>query len=196
MEVLVRVLGAAMLIGTGLLLTGAVGVAAYAIVRGDGHLLRRAALGAGGWLLAYGLIWGTWVLAAPRRRLGPGQELSFCGLDCHLHLSALSSRRDSGVVVQVRLRSDARGAPEFPGLLRMRLVDGRGTSYAPVGGSLGGPLQAGATVSRELRFAMPRSAEPKALVASWGGVLDYLVIGPENALVQQRTALALGSGPR
>ena len=55
------------------------------------------------------------------------------------------------------------------------------------------PLAAGATVERELSFAVPAAAGEPVLEVTWGGWLDYLVPGSGNVLVQRLRPLALST---
>jgi hypothetical protein len=51
-------------------------------------------------LLTLGLLRG--------RTVAPGEELAFCGFDCHLHVGVLNVTRGERLGVTLRLRSDAR----------------------------------------------------------------------------------------
>ncbi len=148
----------------------------------------RVGLGAVvGWAGIWGLGWAT----APRGVVPLGGEVSFCGIDCHLHVSVVGVTRGDGLLVRVRFRSDARGADEFPGLLRfvVRGADGRRTG--PTAGFGAEPLAAGATIERELTFAGSAAAGEPVLEVTWDGWLDYLVPGSGNVLVQRLRPLAL-----
>src|SRR5690242_13259501 len=190
---ILRLLGIALFLATPLVL-GAAAIAAIAgLASGRGRVAAIAALGGAGWAAAYAALLAAGPLLTPRRLLDPGDELAFCGLDCHLHVSVASVERAAGLVVTLRLRSDAREAPEYPSHLRVRAVDAAGNVYAPAG-TLDGALGAGETREAALRFALPATARAPRLVVSWGDWEDYLVPGPENALVQQRRAIRLDGG--
>jgi hypothetical protein len=117
--------------------------------------------------------------------------VSFCGLDCHLHVSVVRADwgRDLGVVV--RFRSNARAADEYPGLLTVEVVDSASRRYRPSEGMIAEPLNAGATIEREFHFSLPPEAVASALVLSNGGWLDYLLPGRGNPIAQRRIRLAL-----
>src|ERR1041385_8243142 len=123
--------------------------------------------------------------------LAPGEALSFCGLDCHLHVSVDSVRPAGRVGVVVRFSSDAVRAPEWPDALRFRLRDKTGTEYAPSNRVPRMPVLAGQAWTHELQF--PGAATPAGaqLIVTWGGWLDYFVPGEGNPLVQRQHRLSL-----
>ena len=122
-------------------------------VTGTGALL-------GAWLLS--LVAGPIVLRG--RTLEPGEELSFCGLDCHLHVTALSASRNGELLVRVRARSDAKAVPEDPRLLDLYVSDGQGTHYHAEDLKWSGPLFPGDTAEQTLRFIVPDSVRDLRLV--------------------------------
>ena len=141
--------------------------------------------------VGYGLLWLVGLLGSPHRSLAVGQEVSFCGLDCHLHVSVVRSERRGDLGVVVRFRSNARAAAEYPGLLRLEVVDSSGHRYQPSDGMIAEPLDAGATIEREFRFTVPPEARGPTLVVSYNGLMDYLVPGRANPIAQRRIRLAL-----
>ena len=183
-------LGAALL----LLSAGVIGLALLAALRaGPGRpALRRLALTAAA---VTGAVYaGFWIVGLMMSRItviAPGGEIRFCGLDCHLAVSVASVRRGPEPLVTVRFSSNAIRAPEWPGKLRYRLRDGQGREYAPINAVPDTPLSAGETSTFELRFPGGARPDSATLVVTWKGVLDYLVPGAGNILVQRRRRLAL-----
>ena len=192
--------GALALLGSVALIAVAAGVALFGLARGDRRLGRRAGLVA----LLWAVLYGAAVIATPAatrpRVLPPGQEISFCGLDCHLHISVVASPAESASqvpgtrVVTVRARSDARRAPEYPAELRFRLVDGENREYPPLpeSGRFEGPLAAGDSDTVPLVFAPPPTASDLRLRVTWDAWPDRLLLGPANTRAVARTTLALG----
>jgi hypothetical protein len=176
---------------TGLVIAAGLVVVAVAAFTGRPRLLTAAAAGTAAWLVCYALA----ILAGPAltrpRTLGLGEELSFCGLDCHLHLAVTDVRRDGDVTVRLRFRSDAKAAAEYPSHLRVRVLDAAGRQYAAEPAVDLEPLAAGAEYARDLHFRIPAGATAERLVATWGDWPDYVVPGPENALVQRRRSILL-----
>ena len=146
---------------------------------------------AAGTVAAYGLVWLIATLGASSQALALGQELSFCGVDCHLHVSVVRAERGGDLGVVIRFRSDAKMADEFPGLLRLEVVDSSQRRYQPSDGMIAEPLNAGATIEREFRFTVPPEAATPVLVVSYGGWLDYLLPGRGNPIAQRRIRLVL-----
>ncbi len=185
------VVGALILLGS----LGIAGLGLLALLRGT--LRRDARLRRVGWLVAlgavggYGILWLVGLFGSPHRALAIGEEVRFCGLDCHLHVSVVRSERGNDLGVMVRFRSDAKRAEEYPGLLRLEVVDSDGRRYAPSDGQIAEPLEAGATIEREFRFTVPAEARAPALVVSYAGWLDYLLPGAGNPLAQRRLRLTL-----
>ena len=184
-------LGMLLLLGTAGFVILALGVTLGARVGGNRLLARRALIAGSGIIGVYGLFWLLGLVVAPRGVLPPGQEISFCGLDCHLHVSVQQVRAGSDLGVTVRFASNAKQAPEWPGALRFRLRDGAGQEYAPRNSVPDSALRAGAWWDYELRF--PASANPggSVLIVTWDSGLDYLVPGAGNPLVQRQRRLAL-----
>lgn len=182
-------LGALALVGFGLMISIAGLVSRRPGVARAGAIL--AGLAAAGWALA----WVVGYLASPGRVVPVGEEVSFCGLDCHLHVSVVEARRDGGLAVRLRFRNDARSAPEFPFHLAIVARDSAGRVYLPSSGIAAEPLDAGQTVEREFRFGLAPDAVAPTLMVRYDGWLDYLVPGRGNALVQGRVRLGL-SAPR
>jgi hypothetical protein len=193
--------GTLALLGAVALVAIAGGVALFGLARGDRKLGRRAGLVALGCVSLYSAA----VLASPSttrpRVLLPGEEISFCGFDCHLHVSvvgandAAAAPKTGALVVQVRARSDAKRAPEFPARLRFRLVDGENREYPPLpeSGRFTDPLTAGESDTATLRFALPAGADDLRLRVTWNVLPDRLLLGPANTRAVARTTLALGA---
>jgi hypothetical protein len=190
---LLRVAGVATFLLTGLAVGLGLLMMAVAAVTGRPRLLTVAATGTATWLLGYALA----LLAGPAltrpQTLALGDELSFCGLDCHLHVAATRVRWDGDLAVRLHFRSDAKAAPEYPSHLRIRVLDAAGHEYAPDPAPALDPLAAGAGYDRDLRFRLPREAEAKRLVVTWGDWPDHVVPGPENVLVQRRRSILLAA---
>jgi hypothetical protein len=184
-------LGALLLVGTAVCLAIALAAALLARSRGRPDLGRWALFAAGGIAAVYGAFWLLGVTLAPTTVLPPGKSLSFCGLDCHLHVSVGAVRTEPYFSVIVHVASDAKAAPEWPGKLRYRLRNAAGLEMAPTNQIPDLPLEAGANRDFELRFAAPAAANGSTLVVTWDSSLDYLVPGAGNPLVQARRRLAL-----
>ena len=184
-------LGMLLLLGTAGILVVAVAVALWAGLGGNRPLARRALLAGSGAVGVYGLFWLLGLVLAPRVTLPPGQAISFCGLDCHLHVSVQQVRAGADVGVTVHFASNAKQAPEFPGALRFRLRDGSGQEFAPQNSIPDTALPAGASWDYELRFPAAASVAGGVLIVTWDSGLDYLVPGAGNPLVQRQRHLAL-----
>ena len=171
--------------------TGALLVAAIGLVRGSTRVAQRAGLIG----LALVGVYGALLLAGPlllgKRTLAPGQELAFCGFDCHLHLTVTHIARDGGLDVTVRARSDAREAPEDPRYVALSVVDANGTRFPADSMTLDTPLGPGDTYDRTVHFAVPASATGLRLVGTWQGWPAYAIPGPDNIFVQRRSGIAL-----
>jgi hypothetical protein len=189
--VLPQFLGMLLLLGTAAVLALALLVALWAAVSRNRAVLRRALLVGLGMAGIYLLFWLGGLALTRRVVLPPGEALSFCGLDCHLHVSVDSVRPAKQVGVVVRFSSDAVRAPEWPDALRFRLRDAAGTEYAPQNRVPRKPVLAGQAWTHELEF--PGAAKPDGaqLIVTWGGWLDYFVPGEGNPLVQRQRRLAL-----
>ena len=190
MDLYLRLFGLLFLAAAALTLTGALLAAVYAIGRRNRRLLRHAGIIAGGAVAAHAAL----IAAGPRfmapRVLPPGAELSFCGFDCHLHVSA--NRGASPEQVVLRFRSDAKAVAEHPGHLRIRGYDEHGNAYPPLAAIPDVPLLAGDTVERVVLFAPTDGLRIERVGLTWRDWESYLVPGPENPLVQRRRSLALG----
>lgn len=172
-------------------ITGSLLVTGYGLMRHNARLVRRAGLVG----LSLVAVYGGLLLAGPlllgRRTLTPGQELAFCGFDCHLHLTATHVVRNGGLLVTVRARSDAREAPEDPRYVTLSVVDAKGARYAADSMTLDLPLGPGDSYERTLRFDVPSSATGLRLVGTWQGWPAYAIPGPDNIYVQRRSGIAL-----
>ena len=188
-------LGMLLLLGTAAVVALALAVALWAAARRNGAVLRRSLLVAFGVTGIYALFWLGGLVATRGTVLPPGGELSFCGLDCHLHVSVADARTAGELRVTVRLSSNAVQAPEWPGALRFRLRDAAGAEYAPANPISAEPLLAGQVRTEELRFPAGGGPRGAQLIVTWAGWLDYLVPGAGNPLVQRRRRLALPTAP-
>jgi hypothetical protein len=186
-----QILGMLLLIGTAGFTVIALAVALWARSRDNLVLARRALIAGSGMLGVYGLFWLLGVLLAPRVVLPPGHELSFCGLDCHLHVSVQQVRAGPDLGVTVHFASNAKQAPERPAALRFRLRDGSGQEYAPTNRVPDTALRAGASWDYELHFPAVAKPAGSVLIVTWDGELDFLVPGAGNPLVQRQRRLAL-----
>ncbi len=189
-----RLLGTLSFLGTAAILAAVVIGLAYALGKGDRRLMRSLALGGAVCVAVYAGLLAAGPAITPARTLAPGEELSFCGFDCHLHVSAVGARRDGGLDVTLRFRSDAKRAPEHPDHLRVRVVDADGREYAPLGRLPGDELRAGESTTRTLHFPLPPDARLPHVRVTWARWLDYLVPGPGNPLVQRKASLELAVG--
>jgi hypothetical protein len=190
-----RMLGVLAFLGTAVMLAGLFFGLAYAAGKGDGRLARRLGIGAAVIAAGYAALLLAGPIVTPARPLPPGAELSFCGFDCHLHVSATSTRRAESLEITLRFRSDAKRAPEHPGSVRVRVVDASGREFAPASPVPDGELAAGHSVSHTLRFDVPPDAEAPRVLLMWDGWIDYLVAGPQNPLVQRKASLLLAGAP-
>lgn len=181
--------GAFMVLAAGL--TGAVLLAAYALIRDNRRLLRRAGAAGAAMLVVYACLLLAGPLLLGRRTLLPGQELAFCGFDCHLHITATRVARDGGLDVTVWARSDAREAPEDPRYVSLTVVDARGIRYAADSMTLDAPLAPGDSYERTLHFDVPPEASGLRLVGTWQGWPAYAIPGPDNIYVQRRSGIVL-----
>lgn len=184
-------LGMLLFLGTALAVALSFVVALVGIVRGHGWLVRRSLTAGGVFAGIYALFWILGFALGPSRVLSPGKEISFCGLDCHLHVSVVGVHPGPDLGVMVRFSSNAVRAPEFPAALRFRLRDATGHEYAPTNLVPDSALRAGASWEHELRFPAAARLEGAVLIVTWGGVLDFFVPGAGNPLVQRRQRLAL-----
>jgi hypothetical protein len=175
----------------GATLAGAAIVAVTALLVGRLALARRAATI--GLVLAgtYGMLLVAGPLLLGSRSLAPGQELAFCGFDCHLHLTVTRVARDSGLSVTVRARSDARREPEDPRYVALTLVDEAGARYEPDAMTLDTPLGPGDQYQRVLHFTVPEPSANFRFVGTWTGWPSYLVPGPDNIFAQRRNGIVL-----
>ncbi|MEO8450461.1 MAG: hypothetical protein ABI647_11750 [Gemmatimonadota bacterium] len=183
--------GQLMLMGTAATVALALIAGIVGLLSGQRRIVEISLAVSGLVVLVYTLGWGGTLLAARYRVLAPGEEVSFCGLDCHLHVSVAKVERTRGLGVTVRFRSDAKVALEYPSELWIGVVDRTGREYLPSDGVIAEPLRAGETMERELHFALPAEAAEPRLIVTWKGGIDYLVPGEGNPLVQRRSSLAL-----
>lgn len=189
---LLRLGGIAAFLFTGVVIVVGLGLMVFGELSGRPRVVTLTATGVVSWFACYGLALLAGPSLAPRRELGPAEEMAFCGFDCHLHLSVAGVSRDGGLAVRLHFRSDAKQVAEYPSHLRIRAVDAAGNEYAPVMDGPLPPLRAGAEYNRELRFRLPSGATADRLLVTWGDWQDYLVPGPENAMVQRRRSFRIG----
>jgi hypothetical protein len=188
---LLRVAGFAAFLLTGLIAAAGLIVVVVAAFTGRPRLLTGTVIGLFAWLGCYALAVLAGPLFARRQTLALGDEMAFCGVDCHLHLSVTAVTGSGDLAVRLRLRSDAKAVSEEPSHLRIRVVDAAGHEYAPRAAPPLEPLPPGAEYLREVHFALPAGATAERLVVTWGDWPDYVVPGPENALVQRRRSVLL-----
>lgn len=191
-----------------LVVFGLIGVALLvgliAFRRGRRSTALRALATAGVLVTLYGLAIALPALMGRTRILDAEQELSFCGLDCHLHVGVIMARAEPAleddastrVAVVVQVRSDAVQVPDRPSLLRVRLVDRLHREYAPEPAPDGADpfarnLAAGESYARTLTFVLPADAEALGLRVTWRAWPDYWVLGPANTFLRRKTLLAL-----
>ena len=96
----------------------------------------------------------------------------------------------------LRFRSDAKRAPEFPGDLRVRVIDASGREFAPRERLPRSELPAGAIATHTLHFPLPADAASPRVTVTWARWLDYVVPGPGNPLVQRKVSLELAAATR
>jgi len=186
------------LLGSALLVVLGLGVSAFALARGNRRLARRAAIATVGYTTLYLLGAGVSAFMAPRRVLPLGEEVSFCGFDCHLHVSVLQiEMEDDRIGLVVRARSDARGEPEFPSYLQFRLMGSDGSALVPLqeGTTFAEPLAAGTSALDTLTFVAPLAGTPYALRVIYPDLPEALLLGPANSRGAGRTTLGLGDAP-
>jgi hypothetical protein len=186
-------LGALLLLATVAMVLLSLAVSVWARLRRDAKLARRALLVGASSASLYALFWVLGLVLARKTVLAPGDSVSFCGLDCHLHVSVDGVKTGADLGVTVRFSSNAVQAPEWPRELQFRLLDGSGREYAPINQVPDSALRAGDSWTHELHF--PAEAKPAGgmLMVSWKPGIDYLVPGAGNPLVQRRRRLALPS---
>lgn len=166
-------------------------VAAVARLRGRGVIARRAGIAAVVLAGTYALLLVAGPTLLGGRTLQPGEELAFCGLDCHLHLTTTQVTRNGEVAVVVRARSDAREAPEDPRYVELSVVDERGHRYLPDSMTFDRPLGPGDSYERTLTFKVPSGASGLRLVGTWTGWPAYAIPGPDNIFVQRQSGILL-----
>jgi hypothetical protein len=184
-------LGALLFLATVGIVSLALLVALWGLIRRDSRLSRRAFLAGGAMASIYAIFWIAGLLLAPHTVLPPGQTVTFCGFDCHLHVSVDSIHRAADLGVTVRFQSNAVQAPEFPAQLAFRLRDAAGREYRPSNSLPDSALRAGQSWTWELHFPAEAQTAGAVLLVSWRGNLDYFVPGAGNPLVQRRRQLAL-----
>jgi hypothetical protein len=186
-------LGALLFLATAGMVGLALLVAVWGLIRKSPGLSRKAMLVGGAMASIYALFWIGGLVLAPRTLLPPGQSVSFCGLDCHLHVSVDGVHRAADLGVMVRFQSNAVQAPEFPAELAFRLRDAAGKEYRPSNSVPDSALRAGESWTWELHFPAEAQTAGAVLLVSWKGNLDYFVPGAGNPLVQRRRQLALNT---
>ena len=189
-SLVLRMLGMLFFLATALTLAVGVLTLVYAVGTRDARLARRVLVATGIVVTLYAAVLIGGPLLTRERTLAPGSEVSFCGFDCHLHVSVAGASRPGPLEVVLQFRSDAKAAPEHPALLMVRAVDSTGRRYRPLEPVPDAPLGPGEVRTHPLHFDVPVNAGPVRVVVSWDG-LDYLIPGPQNPLVQQRATLAI-----
>jgi len=192
---LAHFLGVLALIGAALLFVFGLGVTAFGLARGDRQLARRAAIGTGGLVVVYLLGVVLSGALAPRRVLPPGSELSFCGLDCHLHISITEVDMEADLLgLVVHARSDAKGEPEYPQYLQFRLIGKSGAALVPAqeGKTFRQPVAAGQTAVDTVSFVVQSNDFPYTLRVIYPDLPEALLLGPANSRAAGKTTLSLG----
>ncbi len=195
---LAHLLGVLGLIAAALLLIVGLGITVFALARGDRALARRTGLATAAFTALYLVGTAISVGAAPSRVLPLGQELSFCGFDCHLHVSIVAVETDEDRIgLVVRARSDAKSEPEFPQELQFRLVGKDGSVLVPFqeGKTFEEPLGAGASAVDTVTFVAPFAGTPYSLRVVYRGLPEALLLGPANSRAAGKTTLGLGDSP-
>lgn len=189
---LLRLGGAAAFLVLAAAIAGAALVATLGFLRGNAPLARRAGIAGLVLLATYGALLAAGPPLLGHRVLLRGQELAFCGFDCHLHLAATHVvARDGRLEVTIRARSDAREAPEDPRAVTLSVVDAEGARYFADSMTLDAPLGPGDSYERVVRFPVPAAATGLRLVGTWQGWPAYVIPGPDNIFVQRRGGIVL-----
>jgi hypothetical protein len=137
--------------------------------------------------------------------LARGQEKYFCEIDCHLAYAVVDVKTSPAgrCVITLRTRFDeATTSPSRPkdATLRpspreVRLIDGAGRQYAPVGTSgmpLVTPLKPADSYTTQFEFDLPKDATAaRFLINTTPAWPDHLVIGDENSWLHKKTYFAL-----
>jgi hypothetical protein len=193
------------LLGLALATLAGVVTAVGALAAGRRDLARGVALV---WLTGFGLYAAALLglsLASRERMLAPGEEKSVAGFDPHLHFCVTGATGRSaagGLLVTVRVRSDAAAAIQDPASLVATLVDGRGRQWRPVASSAGAATQGGLTVfarrlapgenyAATLEFRPPPGARGLRLLVRESAFPCVLTIGHELSPLHRRTWFAL-----
>jgi hypothetical protein len=188
-------LGFLILLGSALLVVLGAGVCVFALARGDRRLAGRAAIATLGYSALYLLGTAMFTFLAPRRVVPIGGEISFCGIDCHLHVSVIGSETDMDRVgVRVRVRSNARREPEYPGYLQFRLTGTDGVLLVPENEARAftRPVAAGQAYVDSLYFTVSPTAFPYTLRVIYPGPINALLFGPASSWATGKTTLAIG----
>lgn len=175
-----------------------------------GLVTRRARLaGIGSRLLAAaGLVYLETLLGlsflSRERTLRPGEEKSFCEVDCHLAYSVVAVESVSGrCLVTLRVRFDAdtiapwrpRDLPVTPDPRVVRLIDPDGRTYAPEG--VGSPvlrtrpLEPGESDLTRLAFDLPPGAAGTRLLLTEADWRTRFLLGHENSFLHRKTFFAV-----
>lgn len=193
-----HLLGVLGLIAAALLLILGLGVTVFALARGDRALARRAGLATAAFTALYLLGAEISARVAPSRVLPIGQEISFCGFDCHLHVSIVAVETDEDRIgMVVRARSDAEAALESPRNLQFRLVGADGSVLVPwqEGATFMEPLGPGESAVDTVGFVAPFAGTPYSLRVLRRGLPGALLLGPANSRAAGKTRLALEESP-
>ena len=198
LQLFLRMLGVLAFFGTlSILAVGAIAIV-VGLVTGRPKVVASAAAVVGGWVILYVAAVVLGPALTPRRTLALGDELAFCGFDCHLHLAVIGVKSDSGLTVTLRIWSDARQEPEYPQYLQFRLIGADGALLAPENEARAflRPLEAGQSYVDSLYFAASPTAFPYALRVVYPGPIDALLFGPASSWATGKTTLALGEIPK
>ena len=175
--------------------------ASQALAVGAARRARRLAMGGALAVLLYGGLLIGASLASSEVGLEPGQEKSFCGLDCDLKFSVTRlltvpprSPGSRAFYLTLRARSDARAVSIAPASLHAWLVSADGRQFDPASGRgvrIREPIAPGALVDVDLRFEVPAGVPGLRLAVTEGGPLTRLVIGDENSYFHRKTVFLL-----
>ncbi len=137
--------------------------------------------------------------------LARGQEKYFCEIDCHLAYAVVDVKTSPAgrCIITLRTRFDEtttspsrlKDATLTPPSREVRLIDGAGRPYAPVGTSgtpLVTPLKPADSYTTQFAFDLPKDATgPRLLINTAPAWPDHLVIGDENSWLHKKTYFAL-----
>ena len=155
-------------------------------------------------VLGYGALLGLVSLTSTERTLEPGARYSFCGfyLDCHLGVAIEGARAETApsgtghrYVLLVRFDSDAVAARLTVRNPTLRLTDGSGRQYQPVGSPASVTLGPGEATRAEIVFETPGPLRSPRLLARQGPwierLLETFLLGDADSILHKRVYLAI-----